>query len=184
MESDSARGFLLGFIAGEGSFMIEVGAIERRRWNINISPRFSLLVHEDKILQNLMSQTNLGNVNKQKKRSMWNIQSIDECLELCEIIDESSCELFEDTNKYEQYKDWKKCLKLIDKGKHKKREGAHKLVDLSFDLGKESKRKHSRKYYHNKIEEAGDYICGGETKSGRKCQRHVAKKENKCQHHK
>jgi len=184
MENDSARDFLLGFIAGEGSFMIEVGAIQRRRWNVNISPRFSLLVHEDDILQKLCSETDLGNVCTQEDRSMWSIKSIDDCLELCKIIDDSDSCLFKSTHKYEQYKDWKECLKLIDEGKHTTKSGAHKLVDLSFDLGKESKRKYSREYYHNKIEEAGDYICGGETNGGGECKRHVAEKDNKCQWHK
>lgn len=183
MEDNSARGFLLGFIAGEGSFMIEVGAVQRRRWNVNISPKFSLLVHEDEILQNLVSQTNLGNVYTQDNRSQWSISSVDGCLELCEIIDNSDCELFENTHKYQQYKDWKKCLNLIESGEHKTKSGAHKLVDLSFNLGKQQQRKHSRRYYHNKINEAGDYICGAETKDGSDCQRHVAEKSNNCGWH-
>lgn len=183
MEDDSARGFLLGFISGEGSFMIEVGAVQRRRWNVNISPKFALLVHEDKILQTLKEETGLGNVHTQSNRSQWAIASIDECLELCEIIDSSDTELFNQTKKREQYENWKTCVQMIDRGEHTTKEGAHKLVDLSFDLGKENQRKYSRQYYHDEIDKAGDYICGGTTNTGGECKRHVSEPDNTCQWH-
>jgi len=183
MVDKSARGFLLGFIAGEGCFMIEVGDIQRRRWNINISPRFSLLVHEDEILTQLRDEFDLGNVYHSDERSQWSIQSIDGCLELCEVIDNSDIRFFEGTEKYNQYEKWKACLHMINDGEHTTRDGAHKLVDRSFEIGKPGKRKYSKDYYHNRINEAGDYTCDAETKDGSNCSRHVAKPDNNCGWH-
>lgn len=183
MVDKSARGFLLGFISGEGSFMIEVGDVQRRRWNVNISPKFSLLVHEEDILTQLTEEFELGNVYQQDERSQWNISSIDECLKLCDIIDNSDTELFEKTDKYKQYEKWKVCLNMIKDGEHTTRAGAHKLVDKSFEIGDREKRKRSRDYYHKRINEAGNYTCGAETKDGSKCSRHVAKPDNNCGWH-
>jgi len=183
MVDESARGFLLGFISGEGSFMIEVGDRQRRRWNVNISPKFSLLVHEKEILTQLQDEFELGNIHHSGERSQWSIQSIDECLTLCQIIDESDTQFFENTKKYKQYEQWKKCLHMIDNGEHTTREGAHELIDMSFEIGRPDARKYSKEYYHNRVNEAGDYICGGECSDGTICKRHVSEPDNTCQWH-
>jgi hypothetical protein len=184
---DSAeREFLLGFIAGEGSFMIEVNDAKRRRWGFRIIPRFGLLVHESDILHKLCDETNLGIVHERadSAESSWLIRSIDECLELCEIIDsQSESGLFEQTDKYNQYTKWKSAINMIDDGKHLNRDGAHKIVDMSYEIGDPKRRKYDAQYYHDKINQP-DYICGADTQEGVPCQSHVAEADNNCRWHK
>lgn len=176
--------FLLGLIAGEGSFMLTVSPVERRRWNVAIKPQFTIHMYELDVLEKSKELCNdIGTIDSHSDGYSWKVRSVEDCRIITDIVDNNSTDMFESTNKYEQFTKWKKGLHIIESEKHLTKEGTIELVDISFDIGKSSHRKLSKEDILSEIEKAGDYYCGGENNDGSTCQRHVSKPDNTCQHH-
>lgn len=181
MVEKSAREFILGFIAGEGSFQIDLQIDrDRVRYNVRAIPRLSILVHEEKVLDEIQKYIG-GSRTTYGKQARLDIRSAEDCDNFIQLVDSSDCSLFFDTKKFEQYQHWKKAVELKS-GKYGKKD-VKEMVRLSFDAGMPEKRKRSEEDYLNIIDESGDYKCGGKNKDGSTCKRHVARPNNTCQHH-
>lgn len=176
--------FLMGFIAGEGSFSFATHIRPNTsKYNIYIQPRFSILVHEQKIIKQLHKDAGLGKQYDSKETSTWSIRRNDECLEFAKFVEDVAGDYFRKTNKYKQFSRWYDGVKLMQKT-GKTESDMKTLVDISYEVGMPEKRNKTKEELYELIEQGGGHLCGGENKDGSKCKRNVAKPSNNCQHHK
>lgn len=174
--------FILGFIAGEGSFQVDLQKRpSRSKYNVTVRPHFSLLVHEKKILDDIQSKIG-GKIYENSPEYRLDIRSINESKTLIRLVESTNSDFFKITDKYEQYLGWKRVVGFKDNDITK--EEVKKSIEIAYDIGKPDKRKHNKEYYLNAVSKSGDYTCGAETKKGTPCKRHVATPNGRCQHHK
>lgn len=145
--------FALGFIAGEGSFYIAVK--HRSNENVTFTPSFALKVSEKEIVGKIAEDIGIGLTYSRPDEPdslTWKINSVDECLELAELIRENSNEYWESTHKAEQFEIWREALLMKDEGVETAEE-KKRMVDLSFDIAKTNTRKISKDEWYDRIEE-------------------------------
>jgi len=118
-----ARGFLLGLLAGEGSYFVTFAKDDRYEHNLVPGIRCQInMGHFSKPLLEAVQETvGLGSVTNHGKGYAWNVSSRTECHELSSKIDtwlaESEMELFQQSQKHEAYRTWKVALKMFQPGK-------------------------------------------------------------------
>lgn len=116
MSDNLHRGFLLGLIAGEGSFYVTMANDQRRKYDVCPGIRFSVTMgfYEQEMLEALQEATGLGSVTTHGKGFQWTISSRKDCHELNGMIDgwldETDTALFRRSHKYTAYQKWKEIL--------------------------------------------------------------------------
>lgn len=174
--------FTLGFIAGEGSFSIDVQPLERRTYNVAVYPRFQLLVHEKEIVYKLCDDTGIGEVRERRNGvHTWNVRTQEDCVKLIDFIEENSNEYFEATRKFEQYSRWKEAVQLLDGDDSP--EDLKQAVTIGYEIGMPEKRKRSVEDFHRLIDKGGHSSCGYEKDNGELCQRRVKSADQTCYQH-
>lgn len=134
------RGFILGLIAGEGSFSIKFAKSDQYRVGYIINPRFSLGMREEELimLEQISDSVGLGRVKPKGRKNQiyWSISSVGECINLCSFIEspENSSEIFMESSKYSSYMAWKNVLEMINNQRHITREGAIEIARAREDI--------------------------------------------------
>lgn len=82
--------FLLGIVAGEGSFYVTFSKDDRRRYGVYYGVRFRMSMGQFSmpLLQALRDETGLGVVSEDAKGYDWTISSREECQELAAILND------------------------------------------------------------------------------------------------
>lgn len=130
--------FILGLIAGEGSFMVNIHKSDRYSTGLDIRTAVTITLGKDdySILAMIHHILGVGGLNKCGDSAVsWKLQSYKDSRMLADWIDGHLDEsLFQYTRKYRSYKTWKKCLSIIEKGDHMTYEGALKIAKLREDM--------------------------------------------------
>ena len=105
--------FVLGFIAGEGSFNVSVYRQDDMKFGVTGNEMFSLGVHEDdsEALEVVKETLGVGEIysdTQGKKQFMVSKRS--ELLELVDWMDENVSDEFKRTEKYQSYLRWKELV--------------------------------------------------------------------------
>ena len=110
--------FILGVIAGEGTFYVALQHREDSEWNVSAGPEFTVKMDErdDDLVRRMRSSLGLGSYNtvERPNRTMvqWRISAMDEMLDLVSIIEQNK-QFFRYTDKYESYKKWKQAVEIV-----------------------------------------------------------------------
>lgn len=152
--------FILGLIAGEGSFQLNLTINNTRSYGFAPVPKFSLLVHEKDILDKIVNEVGLGKVKSRSHDDgyVWEIINQNEVIEFSDWIKKSSTEFWESTNKYKQFEKWNVAVDMICRretnyhGEMYNDSEMKKIVDISYDIGMPDKRKMSKDDYYDMID--------------------------------
>lgn len=104
--------FILGLIAGEGSFS---SALFSQNDTVYVYPIFQLKLSDVdcEIVEGLEERFGVGTVNYDNSGNVgWHVRGADDVDALITFIEESDCKMFEMTAKYKQYLRW---LELVEK---------------------------------------------------------------------
>jgi len=133
--SDSS--FVLGFIAGEGCFTVDVN---KGSYTIYLQPRFKVVVDSkdrDTLLNIREVIGGVGNVNEHSDGSThWDVSSKGECQHVRDYIREHGGKLWLDTDKAENFEVWADIVDI-----HEVRSdyvGREQMAELARDLNKGS----------------------------------------------
>jgi hypothetical protein len=148
--SQPSREFILGIIAGEGTF----GVTFRKRDGYTAPEPYSgvKMKNEEMLLNSIKSKVGVGTVySKKNNMYSWQLHGINLNQSLIEWIDESRSELFVQSRKYDSYKQWKDCISFIqEKGFECKRgKKLEQLLGMAANINNHftSKEQLMEKYY-------------------------------------
>lgn len=180
-----SKDFILGMIAGEGSFHVLMekpsgGTIDRQR------PIFTMTMYEDGILQQMCSQLGLGIVTDDKgSRFTWRINNKKEVNEMRNWVLDNISNDFKATDKYRQFKLWSEAVDIVpDDRSPLSKPKRKRLVEISYEIPKSDTKNLSKEEWFKIIENTDIHYCGEPTKSGGECSNRVPSKDGKCRHHK
>mgnify|MGYP006281713157 CR=1 FL=1 len=108
--------FILGLIAGEGCFYVELNKNKRVSHNVYARPAFTLGVKVDDpdIVHILEEEFGFGEIVKKDNSIEIRVRNKDSIEQLIDWLDEKSSTLFERTDKHRQYEDWKTIRNKIE----------------------------------------------------------------------
>jgi len=171
--------FILGMIAGEGSFHIVLEGPTRLR------PKFKMTMHEDDILRDMCLNLNLGSVSHDwGDRYSWHVQSKSDVRELRDWVSEKMCDGFKSTDKYRQFKLWSEAVDIFPSGRVPlSKDERVRLVELSYDIPKSDTKEKDKDEWIQAVKSVTINYCGANTKSGEDCENRVPSENDKCRHH-
>lgn len=126
--------FILGFIAGEGSFHVTLAT--SGSGYVVPKPTFSIRVYENEIIDAIHQEVSIGNVRKRADGKVWRVQSISECEDIVQRIEESAGPLFKKTDKWRQFKLWSEAVEIKQKDGRTSKEDKKRLVEISYSIPK------------------------------------------------
>lgn len=175
--------FVLGFIAGEGSFYVTL--LDRKSGHPRYRPKFKLGVNEEDIVKRICDQVGVGRVYKGSDTYNWNVQSVEENIRLSNWVEKNATKEFKMTNKYNQYKDWKKAVKIKESNKNKRLTVSEqkKMIDISYNIPDSDTKKISKEEWYKKAEQNKLHRCGEINSSGNECMSIVSNKNETCTYH-
>lgn len=103
--------FILGLIAGEGSFS---SALLNQNDTVYIYPIFQMGLSDvdEDIIHYMTNEMDIGTTSKSNGAIGWFVRGKEDVDDLIEFIEEADCEEFEITEKYDQYQRW---MELVEK---------------------------------------------------------------------
>jgi hypothetical protein len=137
-----ARGFLLGLLAGEGSYFVTFAKDDRYEHNLVPGIRCQInMGHFSKPLLEAVQETvKLGSVTNHGKGYARTVSSRTECHELRSTIDtwleESEKEPFQQSQKHEAYRTWKVALEIFQPGESLDKAELIELAALKDDINR------------------------------------------------
>jgi len=176
--------FIIGFIAGEGSFSAKVYPRDSQRFGVQVVPEFSLKVKEKEVIHNIVEYTEIGYVRDTPDGyAAWRISSNEELQQLISFIEGNRRGGFECCEKYNAYNRWKKVVE----GRRElmmTEEGMKELVERAREINQMGARPpaRSKEELFNIIESNGSYECGHPLDDGN-CERTVSNPDSKCYLH-
>ena len=175
--------FILGLIAGEGSFSFSTQT-DKGRFGVYIQPSFSLSMYEEKLVREVHETLGLGHISE-RSDGMYalRITSRDERLELIKFVDRNASELFKASEKYIAYCNWKR---MVERKQElmKTKDGMRKLVRMAHsvnDFGKSTN--YSSEELLKIIDENDQHFCGVTTSKEQPCENPVNSEDAKCYLH-
>lgn len=180
--------FVLGFIAGEGSFQLRVfkrdtGEQVRARF----TPAFSLGVYEEEIVQMIRDEIGVGKISTVDERTTIRVQSFDDCLVVKEYVENNAGNWFKSTHKWEQFKLWRDGIELLsdwERDNPISKEAQKKVVDLSYEIPRSDTKNLDKQDWYDIIDEYERFVCGAEKSRGSEpCQTPVKGEDELCVWH-
>lgn len=103
--------FILGIIAGEGSFS---SALLNQSDTVYIYPIFQMGMSDvdGEVIERMADDLDIGTVNYSGGNVGWYVRGQEDVDDLIEFIENTDCEEFELTEKYDQYGRW---MELVEK---------------------------------------------------------------------
>lgn len=171
--------FMLGMIAGEGSFHIVLEAPSRQR------PKFTMNMHEREILEIMQEQLEWGTISKpDDTRTEWQVQGKEDLREMKEWVENNMSEGFKSTDKYRQFLLWSEAVEIRPDGREPiPVEDRKRLVELAFEIPKSDNRNKSKEEWLELVESAKVYYCDGTTNGGTECKNSVEADGATCRWH-
>lgn len=110
--------FILGFIAGEGSFHTRLRQNEHSNYGVETSLEFTLLLNDrdSELLEEIHDYIGLGRIRYDDSRSTvcWKVSSKEDCKDLARFIEENAGDGFVSSEKYQSFKKWRHLLNNVD----------------------------------------------------------------------
>lgn len=110
------RQFVLGLIAGEGSFFVTVSKDQRVDRGFTCTPRFSMNMDEcdEALLREIQSRIGVGSVDRDDQRdtAQWRLGGQENCAALIEWIGDDF-DMFRHSDKHDKYVQWRKVIEEI-----------------------------------------------------------------------
>jgi len=177
--------FALGFIAGEGSFSLTHNKADEK---VYTKVSFQVQVHtKDKelLLEIKKLFNDIGSIQKSKSNLVsWMVASKEDLAELRKLLNNNNCELWEASEKFENYSVWSEILDIHLDGKNSKCERIE-MMKMAKNLNKENGT--SPEKWDSLIKEVKSYesyVCGFNKSSEEgNCQRPVTNKNETCFEH-
>ena len=100
--------FILGIIAGEGTFNVALQERESARWNVKPTPSFAVKMddRDSIILRSICDDVGIGRFNQSGGMASWQVQSKEETSQLVDWIQEHEGHGFNLTSKYGSFEMW------------------------------------------------------------------------------
>jgi len=171
--------FILGIMAGEGSFHIVLESPTRQR------PKFKMTMYEGDILRQMCLQLGLGSVSHDwGDRYSWHIQSKQDVRDLRNWISNNMCEGFKSTDKFRQFELWSEAVDIIpDDRRPISKNDREQLVELSYEIPKSDTKGKDKSEWLQAVRSVDIYYCGAEKRNGGECGNRVPTENFKCRHH-
>lgn len=153
-------GFILGFIAGEGSFNANLHQQDTYKFGVYAGLRFHIGLHQNdkQLLYSLKEYFDMGRVVERQNNGYdsvyWEVKKNDEIKQLCDWIEENKSDWFEESIKHKSYKKWKYLVEnrqqLISTY-----DGMVEFIELAKDINRDSRGK-SVSEWISRLEEPKD----------------------------
>lgn len=153
--------FVLGMIAGEGSFSVHCVPYDTYRYGIMVQPQFGLVMYEKEVVEAMHDDLGIGiistvNGTNGRTRHDWRIKKNAEMDRFIDWLDENMTEDFKKTDKYDSYLRWRSIVE--DKQSLlKSKDGVKELIERARSVnGGTAKRdpKYSTEELINIVEES------------------------------
>lgn len=147
--------WLLGFIEGEGCFTIGLTRNKSAQFGYQIQPSFviKLTLSEEQVLEEIKHTLGVGRTYYESSALSRNkgMKNANDCVslritklkELEKLIDMLDPLFFVSSAKRADFNVWRDCIKLIQKGDHRKKEGFLRIAEMRDKL-------HKRKQWNKK----------------------------------
>jgi hypothetical protein len=178
--------FVLGLIAGEGSFSSNINVSDGRRFGVDVRPTFSLVMSDESAVKSCVEITNIGYIS-QRSNGMWEwrVRKNEEVKNFQNWVIQNSSKYFRSTDKYDTFLRWKTLVDVRPSMKDSKK-GMKNLVYLARRINKDKNTRgnsYTRDELFEIIEENGKFVCGFEKDSGEECQFLVNQPDELCYAH-
>lgn len=178
--------FILGFIAGEGSFSTYTVESDSNKFGLQITPHFNLKVDEREIIEKIHDYMGFG-TTLQDNRGMWSwrVAGKSSRQKLISWIEDNATEEFKCTSKWESFKKWRT---FTEKRRElmKSRDGIKELIRMSRNINPDKSRSANARTVDELIsivEDAEYYECGEPTQKGTPCKTTVDSPDGTCYRH-
>jgi len=179
--------FILGFIAGEGSFTTTCAVNDEAKFGVYPSMQFKMNVKEKTILEEIQEFVGIGRVTKEADKDSqwaWRITKTSELHELANWIEQHTDCGFEDSKKYKSFTIWHELLNerkelLNSKG------GIRRFIRQSREINDDSARTTGRSVEELEaiVDSSTNYICGAESEYSNCCENPVDSENETCYRH-
>lgn len=171
--------FILGLIAGEGSFHVVLESPSRQR------PKFTMNIHEDEILDEICEHLDLGGISRSDDiRAEWQIQSKAEIVELRDWVEDNMCQGFKQSDKYRQFKLWSEAVDIVPNDREPIGQDKRKrLVEIAYEIPKSDTRRKSKESWLEDVSDKQIFFCEGENSDGSECENRVSSPDKTCRWH-
>lgn len=119
-EQSEISDFVLGFIAGEGSFSVSFQ--EQTTYEVNVYPNFRFYMGvndwDEEVMEHIYEEIGVGDLiyrsgnGKREDQVVIEVRRIDEVEEFIGWIDENASKTFKMTDKYESYISWRDAFRI------------------------------------------------------------------------
>jgi len=176
--------FVLGFIAGEGTFSTEATESDSYRYNLRLTPKFQVKVKEVDVVREMRDHVGVGRVNVYGDYGVWRVSDNDGYQKLIEWVDEHAESGFKSTHKWDSYTKWREFVQERE-DKMKTRDGIKDMIELSREINSESARTNAKSVSELKeiVDQADVFVCGAPTRSGGSCEQVVPNRGENCYRH-
>jgi hypothetical protein len=108
--------FVLGVIAGEGTFNVALHHQEERaKHNVRPDPQFAVKmdVRDKNLVKECHESVGLGQYNEYEDMVYWSISSKEDCKKMVEYVEENANCGFKNTEKWESFKVWRDVVDIV-----------------------------------------------------------------------
>ncbi len=141
LQQEIEKGWLCGFVDGEGCFSIRVQRYGSNKNNICLRPDFAITQHKkDKsALEKVRNIIGVGSIVKRNLDGhfVYQIHSIKDALTLIDFFDSND---FLNIKK-KDYELWKKCVIMLKNGHHRTYDGLVEILKIRHEINKDTKSK-------------------------------------------
>lgn len=126
--------FILGLIAGEGSFNVALQEKESSRLNVKPSAMFAIKMdnRDAIVLRVIRDEIDIGKFNQSSGMAYWQVQSKGETKELLEWIKKHESHGFNLTSKYGSFEMWEEAVEICGEPyKRLTREETMRCIELA-----------------------------------------------------
>lgn len=179
--------FILGFIAGEGSFTTTCAVSDDSKFGVYPSMQFKLNVKEKVVLNEIVEFVGIGRVVEESDRNeqwAWRITKYSELKDFSDWINQHLGGGFEESKKYQSFKIWSELLELREDMLSSK-DGVKRFIDMSREINDDSARTSYRSIEKLKkiVDSSTNYICGAESSYTNCCENPVDGPDKNCYRH-
>lgn len=147
--------FILGLIAGEGTFNVALQERQSSRWNIKPTPSFAIKMddRDSIILRSIRDELDIGRFHQSGGMASWQVQSKKETKELKKWVKNHEDRGFNLTSKYGSFEMWCEAVEICGEAyKRLTREETIRCIELAKRMNEtDSHNQISEQEWKNKV---------------------------------
>lgn len=152
--------FLLGLVAGEGSFSIPITKNNNKNSGFDVRTMFALKMRslDENMVEEVKSELGVGyitsrdsNKANEGKTIQYRVSSQEECRQVIHYLDQNMNEDFKMSDKYQSYLQFKKAVKYLENRSKSSPQSIIKLAEIRENMNDDTRFKRDHTFFNKKF---------------------------------